>query len=115
MTTALWLPFTVPALAPALSFYRDRVGLSVVDGWDRDGEQGAVLAAGRAFVELVAPGVSGPPPVAFEVPSVPTAYARMRPAPDEVVAPPHRYPRGHEGFEVRGPGGATVMVWSEGP
>ena len=113
--TALWLPFAVPDLAPALEFYRDRVGLSVVDSWDRDGEQGAVLAAGQAFVELVAPGTPGPPPVAFEVPSVPAAYARLRPTPEELVAAPHRYPRGHHGFEVRGPAGATVMMWSEGP
>ena len=65
--TDLWLPYSVPELAPALGFYRDRLGL-------------AVVAAGSAFVELVSPVVPGPVPVAFE---------------------------------VRGPAGATVMVWSE--
>lgn len=111
--TALWLPFTVPDLPPALEFYRDRVGLPVVDSWDRDGERGVVLAAGAAFVELVAPGVSGSPPLAFEVADVAAAQARMGSA--EVVAAPHRYPRGHHGFEVRGPAGTTVMLWSEAP
>ncbi|MFI7678432.1 VOC family protein [Actinophytocola sp. NPDC049390] len=112
--TDLWLPYTVPDLAPALAFYRDRLGLAVVDGWSRDGEEGAVLAAGSAFVELVSPVVPGPAPVAFQVDSdedVNAVHARMPPG--DVLAPPHRYPRGHRGFEVRGPAGATVMVWRE--
>ena len=109
--TDLWLPYTVPDLAPALAFYRDRLGLPVVDGWSRDGEEGAVLAAGSAFVELVSPEVPGPVPVAFEVADVDAVLARM--SSGDVLVPPHRYPRGHRGFEVRGPAGATVMVWSE--
>ena len=112
--TDLWLPCTVADLAPALAFYRDRIGLPVVDGWSRDGEEGVVLAAGSAFVELVSPVVPGPVPLAFEVggdDAVDAVFARM-PAAD-VLVPPHRYPRGHRGFEVRGPAGATVMVWSE--
>ncbi len=109
MTTNLWLPYTVPDLASALEFYRDRLGLPVVDGWSRDGEEGAVLAAGSAFVELVSPVVPGPVPIAFEVGDVDAVLARMRPG--DVLVPPHRYPRGHRGFEVRGPAGVTVMVW----
>jgi catechol 2,3-dioxygenase-like lactoylglutathione lyase family enzyme len=109
--TRLWLPFTVDDLAPALAFYRDRVGLPVVDGWRRDGEEGVVLGASSGFVELVTPRSPGPAPVAFEVPDVSAVYARM--SSEEIVKAPHRYPRGHYGFEVRGPAGATVMVWSE--
>lgn len=108
--TNLWLPYTVPDLADALTFYRDRLGLPVVDGWSRAGERGAVLAAGSAFVELVSPG-DAPGPVAFEVGDVDAVHERM-PSADVLVAP-HRYPRGHRGFEVRGPAGATVMVWRE--
>jgi predicted enzyme related to lactoylglutathione lyase len=111
--TRLWLPYTVEDLPAALAFYRDRLGLPVVDGWRRDGEEGAVLAAGPSFVELVSPRQPGPVPVAFEVSDVDAAFARVRPAGEEVVAAPHRYPRGHRGFEVRGPAGATVLVWSE--
>jgi catechol 2,3-dioxygenase-like lactoylglutathione lyase family enzyme len=107
--TNLWLPYTVPDLAPAVAFYRDRLGLPVVDGWSRDGEEGAVLAAGSAFVELVSPSAPGPVPLAFEVDDIDAVHARM----PSVLVPPHRYPRGHRGFEVRGPAGATVMVWSE--
>jgi catechol 2,3-dioxygenase-like lactoylglutathione lyase family enzyme len=113
--TNLWLPCTVPDLAPALDFYRDRLGLPVVDGWSRDGEEGrevgAVLAAGSAFVELVSPRTPAPQPIAFEVTDVDAVHERMRPA--DVLVAPHRYPRGHRGFEVRGPAGATVMVWRE--
>ncbi len=109
--TRLWLPFTVDDLAPALEFYRDRLGLSVVDGWRRDGEEGVVLAASSGFVELVSPRVPGPAPVAFEVSDVDAVYTRL--ASVEVLREPDRYPRGHYGFEVRGPAGATVMVWSE--
>jgi catechol 2,3-dioxygenase-like lactoylglutathione lyase family enzyme len=112
--TRLWLPYTVTDLPAALEFYRDRLGLPVVDGWRGDGEEGVVLAAESAFVELVSPAAPGPTPVAFEMPGVSDVedvLARMPPS--AVVVAPHRYPRGHYGFEVRAPGGATVMVWSE--
>jgi catechol 2,3-dioxygenase-like lactoylglutathione lyase family enzyme len=108
--TNLWVPYTVPDLVDALAFYRDRLGLPVVDAWSRPGEDGAVLAAGSAFVELVAPGGAAGP-VAFEVDDVDAVYERMPSA--DVLAAPHRYPRGHRGFEVRGPAGAAVMVWRE--
>jgi catechol 2,3-dioxygenase-like lactoylglutathione lyase family enzyme len=111
--TRLWLPYTVSDLPEALTFYRDRLGLPVVDEWRRDSEEGVVLAAGPSFVELVSPRENGPAPIAFEVSDVDAAFARMDPSPGEMVAAPHRYPRGHHGFEVRGPAGATVMVWRE--
>jgi catechol 2,3-dioxygenase-like lactoylglutathione lyase family enzyme len=108
--TALWLPFTVPELAPGLALYRDRLGLPVVDGWSRDGEEGVVLAAGQAFVELVSPvRPQARSLLAFEVDDVEAAYARF----GSPGAPPRRFPRGHTGFEVAGPAGATVLVWSE--
>jgi catechol 2,3-dioxygenase-like lactoylglutathione lyase family enzyme len=114
---ALWLPFEVEDLDQATRFYTDRLGLSVVDGWDRDGERGVVLrAADGAFVELVSPGAGHPPMLAFEMADeseVDGSYARWRSGGNIGVSPPHRYPRGHYGFTARGPAGATVMVWSE--
>jgi catechol 2,3-dioxygenase-like lactoylglutathione lyase family enzyme len=77
--TRLWLPFTVADLPAAVAFYRDRLGLPVVDGWSRDGEEGVVPAAGPAFVELVAAGGPGTGPLAFEVTDVAAALARLRP------------------------------------
>ncbi len=106
----LWLPFEVDDLEEAAGFYTDRVGLSVVDGWDSGGERGVVLAAGAAFVELVSPGRSGPGPLAFRYPD---AAAVDRVHAGLGSAPPRRYPRGHYGFIADGPAGARVMIWSE--
>jgi catechol 2,3-dioxygenase-like lactoylglutathione lyase family enzyme len=111
---ALWIPFVVADLDESVRFYTERLGLSVVDEWDRDGERGVALRAGGAFVELVSPGEAGEVPLAFELESaaeVDRSFSDWTPA--EVIAAPHRYPRGHYGFEVRGPAGAVVMVWSE--
>ncbi|GAA0906459.1 VOC family protein [Virgisporangium aurantiacum] len=109
----LWLPYVVTDLATARSFYTDHIGLSEVDGWEHPHERGSVLrAAEGAVIELVEgiqPGPARPPPLAFEVDgesAVNTFAGRFGVA-------PHRYPRGHYGFEVPGPAGATVMIWSE--
>ncbi|HEX4704255.1 MAG TPA: VOC family protein [Pseudonocardiaceae bacterium] len=118
MTRALWLPFEVTDLDTARAFYTEHLGMSVVDGWDRDGERGVVLRAapGASYLELVSSDEPKAGPMAFELDThwaVDNAFERWRPPGDELLAPPHRYPRGHYGFEVRGPAGARVMVWSE--
>jgi catechol 2,3-dioxygenase-like lactoylglutathione lyase family enzyme len=112
---ALWLPYAVTDLDAAQRFYVDRLGLSIVDQWRGGDERGVVLrAAPGAFIELVTPGAPGQVPIAFEVDdadAVDWSFQRWRPTGDAV--PPHRYPRGHYGFEAAGPAGARVMVWSE--
>lgn len=108
----LWVPFSVSDLSSATAFYTS-LGLSQVDSWDSGHERGVVLrVAEEAFVELVSPGVGVDPSLALEVSDADGAFAR---ASGEVLVAPHRYPRGHYGFEVRGPAGARVMVWSERP
>jgi catechol 2,3-dioxygenase-like lactoylglutathione lyase family enzyme len=109
---ALWLPYVVTDLATARGFYTDHVGLSEVDSWEHPHERGSVLrVAEGAVIELVEAAGEGPrpPPLAFEVDGVSAvdAYARR------LDGTPHRYPRGHYGFEVPGPAGATIMIWSE--
>jgi catechol 2,3-dioxygenase-like lactoylglutathione lyase family enzyme len=108
----LWLPYEVDDLDAATRFYTVRLGLSEVDRFD----EGVVLrAADGAYVEL-AQAMDKPAPVAFQlatVAEVEAAYTALRPRSDELVRGPGRYPRGHYGFEVRGPAGATVMIWSE--
>ena len=110
---ALWLPYQVDDLTAAEEFYTVRLGLSAVDRFDG----GVVLRASRGtFVELATPGSSAPAPLAFELAgtdSVDAEFARLRPDSQELLRPPARYPRGHYGFELRGPAGATVMIWSE--
>lgn len=105
----LWLPFEVDDLERAAEFYTDRLGLPVVDGWDRDGERGVVLGAGTAFVELVSPGRPGPAPLAFQL----AHSSEVDILGPRLAGVPRRYPRGHYGFETDGPAGARVMVWSE--
>jgi catechol 2,3-dioxygenase-like lactoylglutathione lyase family enzyme len=107
---ALWLPFEVDDLDRAESFYTDRIGLSVVDGWNRDGERGVVLGAGSAYVELVSPGRPGPAPLAFQFARASDVDSIGR----RIGGMPRRYPRGHYGFETDGPDRhARIMVWSE--
>lgn len=116
---ALWLPYQVEDLDSAQAFYTANLNLSQVDSWHRSGERGVVLAAGASYLELVAPAggasrAGGRVPAAFEVadaPAVDECFARWSPV--DPIAVPHRYPRGHYGFELRGPAGAHVMVWSE--
>lgn len=112
---ALWLPFEVTDVDAATDYWTTRLGLSTVDGWDRDGERGVVLAAGSAYVELVSAPVARQGPVAFELSTaaeVDRVFAGWGAGGDLRIGP-HRYRRGHYGFEVGGPGGADVMVWSE--
>jgi catechol 2,3-dioxygenase-like lactoylglutathione lyase family enzyme len=125
---ALWLPYEVADLDVAVRFYTDQLGLSTVDGWDRAGERGVVLrAAPAAFVELVSPpshtavalrhaglcGAASPgAPLAFELNDPAEVDAAYRTWPVGTSSP-HRYPRGHYGFESPGPAGARVMVWCE--
>jgi hypothetical protein len=55
-------------------------------------------------------------PIAFELndeQAVRDSFVAWRPTQAQLIAPPHRYPRGHYGFEVRGPAGAELMIWSE--
>lgn len=117
----LWLPYVVADLVVAKRFYTDHIGLSEVDGWEHPHERGSVLrAAEGAVIELVeaagpgarASGASAmlePPPLAFEV----DGESAVNTFATRLGATPHRYPRGHYGFEVPGPAGATIMIWSE--
>lgn len=106
----LWLPYVVADLRGARAFYTG-LGFPEIDSWEHPHERGSVLrVAEGAVVELVeAVGAPRPPPLAFEVDdeeAVDSYAARFG-------AAPHRYPRGHYGFEVPGPAGATIMIWSE--
>ncbi len=107
---ALWLPYEVDDLEAARKFYAVQLGLSEVDRFDN----GVVLQAGKsAYIEL-AEAKDRPAPLAFELSTdaeVEDAYAILRS--DDLKRDLGRYPRGHYGFEVRGPAGATVMIWSE--
>jgi catechol 2,3-dioxygenase-like lactoylglutathione lyase family enzyme len=126
----LWLPYQVRDMAAAETFLTKRLGMSIVDWWERDGEVGRVLAFaddprpgpgppegagwGGPVVELVSSAADRAAPPAIELVSVAAvdAMASRFPA-GEVSRQPGRYPRGHYGFEVTMPGGFPLMIWSE--
>lgn len=114
---ALWVPFELADIEPARTFYVDHLGLSEVDSWSTSDERGSALqVAPGAFVEVVSPARHrpGPPPLAFEmrtVADVDSRFSVMKQA--SLTRAPGRYPRGHYGFEVAGPAGVDVMVWTE--
>lgn len=115
---ALWIPFEVADIDEPRAFYRDRLGLSEVDSWSAGAERGTVLrAAPGAFLEFVSSGgrqQTGPPPLAFELPTVEAVRESFAAFRDRaVVRPPGPYPRGHYGFEIAGPADTNVMVWTE--
>jgi catechol 2,3-dioxygenase-like lactoylglutathione lyase family enzyme len=110
---ALWLPFEVTDIDAATEYYTKRLELSIVDGWDREGERGVVFAAGSAYVELVSGPADRSGPVAFQVGTAGEVERMFARSGGELRIGPHRYRRGHYGFEVGGPAGAEVMVWSE--
>jgi len=110
----LWIPHTVADARAAARHFTVHLGLSEVDSWRRPGETGVVLAAGRAYLEFVSPGEPTPAPLAFELATrdaVDRVYSGIAPA--DVSTAPRRYPRGHYGFEARGPAGTQLMIWSE--
>lgn len=110
---ALWVPFEVDDLDEATRFYTDRLGLSVVDSWEREEERGVVLrVAAGAFIELVSPSAGHRTMLlAFEHANESDVDSASAGWPGETV--PHRHPRGHYGFIAPGPAGVNVLVWSE--
>jgi len=136
--TALWMPLVVADAAgfeASARFYRDLLGLAEVDGWDRDGEHGAVYAVGASGrIEIVrpAPAPTPPtapasdepaarpavPPIALELPdraAVDRLYHRLRTSRPATTrpAPPTTFPRGHYGFTATDPAGYPVLLWTE--
>jgi catechol 2,3-dioxygenase-like lactoylglutathione lyase family enzyme len=132
--TALWIPLEVADAAvfdASARFYRDLLGLTEVDGWERDGERGAVYAAGETGrIEIVRP-APGPeavpnehrnippvPPIAVELPdraAVDELYDRLRAshrASTGPPIPPAPFPRGHYGFATADPAGYPVLLWT---
>ena len=105
---ALWAPFEVASLPPAVAFYT-ALGLRTLAEFDG----GVVFEAGAGGrIEVVAPRTpSPPPPVALEFATwdaVDAAYERVG-----GDAPPAVFPRGHYGFVARDPDGNPLLIWSE--
>ena len=121
----LRLAFTVEDYEGALRFYRDALGLPVLEEWDQETGSGAVLDAGRATLELLSVAqselvdrievgelVSGPIRLALEVQdSQETADALVR-AGAQLVGGPVVTPWSHRNVRVRAPDGLQLTLFT---
>lgn len=121
----LRLALTVEDYARALLFYRDVLGLPVIESWDQPGGSGAILDAGRATLELlsleqaelvddveVRERVAGPVRIALEVEdSVATARA-LAAGGAEALSEPVVTPWSHRNVRVRAPDGMQLTLFT---
>ena len=55
-TTVGHVHLCVAQIPETVAFYRDALGLPVLESWENEGGSGAILGAGRATLELLSPG-----------------------------------------------------------
>jgi catechol 2,3-dioxygenase-like lactoylglutathione lyase family enzyme len=111
----------------ALRFYRDALGLPVVQAWDDgNGRSGAILDAGRATLELLsagqadlvdevevgARGISGPVRLALEVEDSTRIAIALADAGADYVGDPVVTPWGHRNVRLRAPDGLQLTLFS---
>jgi catechol 2,3-dioxygenase-like lactoylglutathione lyase family enzyme len=102
----------------SLAFYRDLLGLGLVEEWTEFGH-GAVLSAGdHAHVELIELDVPDEPPprhapfLGLQVDNVDQLHARLTAAGAQIAAPLADRAWGGRGFGVLDPNGVAVNVYS---
>jgi lactoylglutathione lyase len=109
----------------ALAFYRDALGLPVVESWENEGGSGAVLDADRATLEVLsrsqveyvdeieAGGIpSGPVRFALEVQDSVAAAERLEAAGAERVGGPVVTPWRHRNVRLRAPDGMQLTLFT---
>jgi lactoylglutathione lyase len=121
----LRLAVTVEDYGAALEFYRDVLGLPVVEAWESPTGSGAILDAGRATLELLSSDqaelvdevevgrrVAGPIRLALEVEdSVQTARALVAGGAEQ-LAEPVVTPWSHRNVRVRAPDGMQLTLFT---
>ena len=121
----LRLALTVERYAEAVAFYRDVLGLPVVEAWEGPDGSGAVLDAGRATLELlsvpqaelvdrveVGARVAGPVRVALEVADSVETAGRLVAGGAEALAEPVVTPWRHRNVRVRAPDGMQLTLFT---
>ena len=109
----------------ALRFYRDALGLSVVESWENEGGSGAVLDAGRATLEVLSRSQveyvdrieaggqpSGPVRFALEVEDSEATAERLEAAGAERLGGPVVTPWQHRNVRVRAPDGMQLTLFT---
>jgi lactoylglutathione lyase len=121
----LRLALTVERYGQALAFYRDVLGLPVVEAWEGPDGSGAVLDAGRATLELlsvpqaelvdrveVGSRVAGPVRVALEVADSVETAGRLVAGGAESLAEPVVTPWRHRNVRLRAPDGMQLTLFT---
>ena len=121
----LRLALTVENYEEAVLFYRDALGLPVVDEWDHPDGSGVVLDAGRATLELLSVGqsdvvdrvevgelVSGPIRLALEVEDSEETAKALLAAGAKRVGGPVVTPWFHRNVRVRAPDGMQLTLFT---
>ena len=121
----LRLAVTVEDYERTLEFYRDVLGLPVVQAWDTPEGSGAVLDAGRATLELlsvaqaelvdrveVGERVAGPIRLALEVEDSERTAGELAAGGAEVLAQPVVTPWNHRNVRLRAPDGMQLTLFT---
>jgi lactoylglutathione lyase len=121
----LRLALTVENYDEAVAFYRDVLGLPLLESWDEPGGSGAVLDAGRATLELlsvpqaelvdeveVGSRVAGPVRVALEVADSAETAQRLVAGGAEALAEPVVTPWRHRNVRLRAPDGMQLTLFT---
>ena len=121
----LRLALTVERYEEAVAFYRDVLGLPVVEAFEGPGGGGVVLDAGRATLELLAAGqaelvdeievgsrVAGPVRVALEVADSADLARRLTAGGAEPLADPVVTPWNHRNARLRAPDGLQLTLFT---
>lgn len=121
----LRLAVTVEDYGRALEFYRDVLGLPVVQAWDTPTGSGAILDAGRATLELlsekqaelvdhveVGERVAGPIRLALEVEDSEQTAGELVAGGAELLAQPVVTPWSHRNVRLRAPDGMQLTLFT---
>jgi catechol 2,3-dioxygenase-like lactoylglutathione lyase family enzyme len=122
----LRVALTVEDYEAAVRFYRDALGLPVIEEWANPTGSGAILDAGRATLELLSVdqtglvdevevgrrGVSGPVRLALEVDDSAATAELLTEAGAQQLADPVETPWRHRNVRLRAPDGMQLTLFT---
>lgn len=121
----LRLAFTVEDYEGAVRFYRDALGLPVIEEWEQETGSGAILDAGRATLELLSVAqsdlvdrievgevVSGPIRLALEVADSEETAKALVAGGAQLVGGPVVTPWSHKNVRLRAPDGLQLTLFT---
>jgi lactoylglutathione lyase len=116
---------TVDDYGGAIRFYRDVLGLPVLEEWEEPAGSGAVLDAGRATLEILSAGqaelvdqvevgerVAGPVRLALEVDDSAATAEALAAAGAELLGGPTVTPWSHRNVRLRAPDGMQLTLFT---